>query len=244
MYDELLHPILIAVLKQQTKAYRVAIELDHTYNYIDHESIGRCPHDHEEMRRFIFDKNSWLLLQDSDYLVSTMFNDFPVFKQSGEIDLPVYPYEVSIEGFEEKEHLKVGYTEEELLKAIYKIEGNQGFNLEGNLINLYSQKFSSWADIYELKPWKKEIDIPGRTLYFVRDTRYQVELLFGLKHLEGLTKEQATQRYIDAEAWEKARYDENDPAYVKEVKFNVKLLETAYAPTLDELPYYRNNQDN
>ena len=87
------------VIKEQTGAERVIFE-GLKDGYIDHDSYGILPKTANELRNFIFNKNSWLFGGNDNDTASPDFYDVPEFRD-GRVVLPEYKYELSIEGLKE-----------------------------------------------------------------------------------------------------------------------------------------------
>lgn len=64
--------VLIGVIKKQTAAKEVILNISEDYgsefySYIDHESTSTCPKNAEDLRDFIFNKNSWLYTDNDNH---------------------------------------------------------------------------------------------------------------------------------------------------------------------------------
>lgn len=239
LYNEGLAEVLIDVIKRQTLAKEVVIDLKgdrFSEPYVDHESVGNVPDGPDAIRKFIFDRNSWLLIKDSEYRPAQTFEHFPVFKQDGQVEVPTYHYRLSIDGFEDTVPLKKGYTAEDVRAGLSFIASDQVFSISGKLVSRWGNNFATWDEFFEYWEYRKQPDLENNIIYFTRDAGYKARQLFDTKHGTG----QEIDKKIDkAEAWEKERYDTKDPDYVKAVKFNI--IKAHFTPSLDELSYYRHN---
>jgi hypothetical protein len=89
--------LLVEVIKEQTGAEDVIIDVED--GYVDHESYGTAPNVKEELKNFIFNKNSWLFGGNDNCSPDPTFYHVPEFK-NGRMILPKYRYELVIDGLD------------------------------------------------------------------------------------------------------------------------------------------------
>lgn len=83
--------LLEEIIREQTLCDNVEFYLNDDH-YIDHESTDVCPTSKEELRRFIFDKNSWLFVAHDEGTPEIGFYDIlPIYTKDGVIE-PKYMY--------------------------------------------------------------------------------------------------------------------------------------------------------
>ena len=56
-WNESLMEMLYKIIKEMTGANEVTFDGE---GHIDHDSVGVCPSDYDQLKNFIFNKNSWL----------------------------------------------------------------------------------------------------------------------------------------------------------------------------------------
>lgn len=113
---------LADVIREQTGAEEVRfVGLDN--GYVDHDSYGIAPKTYEQMKNFIFNKNSWLFGGNDNSSASPEFYHVPEFK-NGRMIMPEFKYELKIDGLENGCKFLTYPNEEELSDAISSlIEG-------------------------------------------------------------------------------------------------------------------------
>lgn len=95
--------LLIKVVKEQTGAEKVIFN-EEQFSYIDHQSYGTVGgriKTEEDIRNFVFNKNSWLFTGNDNSTADPMFYHVPEIKD-GKMIKPEYRYELTIEGLEGK----------------------------------------------------------------------------------------------------------------------------------------------
>lgn len=108
--------LLKEVIKEQTGADDVKF-VGIEDGYIDHESDGIAPRSKEELKNFIFNKNSWLFGGNDNSTASPEFYHVPEYRDGRTIK-PEFKYELSIEGFPKTCKFLNKPTDEELDEAI------------------------------------------------------------------------------------------------------------------------------
>lgn len=110
---------LADVIREQTGAEKVVF-VGLEGGYVDHDSYGVAPKTSHEMKNFIFNKNSWLFGGNDNSDASPEFYHVPEFK-NGRMILPVFKYELVIEGLEKKTRFLEYPNEENLESAINSV---------------------------------------------------------------------------------------------------------------------------
>lgn len=119
MNNEYMLDVLKEVIVEQTGATDVVFEgLDD--GYIDHDSYGIVSENKNELRNFIFNKNSWLFGGNDNSSPDPTFYHVPEIRD-GKMIQPVYKYQLSIEGLERTTKFLTEPTNEELADAISTI---------------------------------------------------------------------------------------------------------------------------
>jgi hypothetical protein len=100
LYD-LSEEILKEIIKEQTGCneviFNVSDDWDSPYwSSIDHESVEICPREKEQLRNFLFNKNSWLFIAHDEGTPEPGFYDvLPIYTINGVIE-PLFKYELII----------------------------------------------------------------------------------------------------------------------------------------------------
>jgi hypothetical protein len=89
------------IIKEQTGCNEVIIKATDDYpsdysSYIDHESSDIVSHDVEDLKNFIFNKNSWLFGGNDNSVSEIEFFDVPEYTEKGVIEV-AYKYELSFD---------------------------------------------------------------------------------------------------------------------------------------------------
>lgn len=107
------HSRIKEVVMKQTGATEV--NFDEDSGYIDHDGVGTTEdirYDTEQLRNFIFNKNSWLFIGNDNSAPAPTFFHVPEFKDGRKI-LPEYKFELVIDGLKETmKYLSYPYEEE------------------------------------------------------------------------------------------------------------------------------------
>ena len=109
------------VVMEQTGAIEVLFDEDD--GYIDHDGVGTTSDlrgSHEDMRNFIFNKNSWLFIGNDNGSPDPTFFHVPEFKE-GKMILPEYKYELVVDRLEPTTKYLSYPNEEELSDGIDSI---------------------------------------------------------------------------------------------------------------------------
>jgi hypothetical protein len=107
------------VIKTQTGADDVQfIGLDD--GYIDHDSYGVAPNSADDIRNFIFNKNSWLFGGNDNSTPAPEFYQVPEYRD-GRMIYPDFKYELTIENFSKTSRFIDMPTDEELTDAIQSL---------------------------------------------------------------------------------------------------------------------------
>lgn len=125
--------VLKDVIMEQTGATDVVFEgLDS--GYVDHDSYGIVSENKQELRNFIFNKNSWLFGGNDNSSPDPTFYHVPEIRD-GKMIQPVYKYQLSIEGLERTTKFLTEPTDEELSDAISTILDDALLTEGGDFIN-------------------------------------------------------------------------------------------------------------
>lgn len=166
------HSVLIDVIKEQTGAVEVIIDTED--GYIDHESYGLIPTIKEDLRSFIFNKNSWLFGGNDNSTADPTFYIVPEYKD-GKIIEPKYKYEIKVEGYEKTtkflsypDNENISDALESLLDYVYlsDVDGTNVFDDDNSIAARINRNS---GQLFEFSSWKKPIDFENNIIYFIRD---------------------------------------------------------------------------
>lgn len=166
------HSVLIDVIKEQTGAIEVIIDTEG--GYIDHDSYGLIPTIKEDLRSFIFNKNSWLFGGNDNSSADPTFYVVPEYKD-GNIIEPIYKYELKVEGYETTTKFLTYPNKEELddalsslLDYVYLMEIDGVYSFDDD--NSFAARISrNTKNLFEFSTWKKPIDYENNIVYFVKE---------------------------------------------------------------------------
>ena len=216
------YDLIKEVVMKQTGASEV--NFDEGDGYIDHGGVGTTEDirwDREEMRNFIFNKNSWLFIGNDNTHPDPTFFHVPEFKDGRQI-LPQYKYELVIEGLDRTTKYLSYPDEEEISDGIESILDNAYLTENGGFIiesSIYFQVTRPRSQFYE-KGYTLEQDYSKMEIRFLKenDSRiYEISKEMDadpkIKKLDYCEKSKIkTQRALDVEG------------LVKTVKFSINEL--------------------
>jgi hypothetical protein len=159
------------VVMKQTGATEVIFE--EGGGYIDHDGVGTTQDlrgDREDMRNFIFNKNSWLYIGNDNSEPDPMFFNVPEFKDGRQI-LPEYKFELVIDGLDVTTKYLSEPDDEELSDGIESILDNAYLTENGSFIienSIYFQIGRPRNTYYE-KGYSLEQDYSTREIRFLKE---------------------------------------------------------------------------
>lgn len=219
-YDDNQLEVLKEVIMEQTGATNVIFQ-GLNDGYIDHDSYGIVPTGKSELRNFIFNKNSWLFGGNDNSQPDPTFYHVPEIRD-GKVIVPVYKYELSIEGLSRTTKFLDKPTDEEFENGIDSILENTVMTDDGTFItdnSIFWQISRRKEECYE-KSYRIEQDYSTGEIRLSkeRDERFR-EVENDLKEsglLEGIGWDERgkllTENYLLV------------PGLIKTVKFTLKEL--------------------
>jgi hypothetical protein len=208
------------VIMEQTGATDVVFE-GLRDGYIDHDSYGIVPTSKEELRNFIFNKNSWLFGGNDNSSPDPTFYHVPEIK-GGKIIQPVYKYELSIEGIKKTTKYLTKPTDEELNDGVDSILEDTLMTEDGSFItdNSIFWQISRNKENYYEKGYKINQD------YSTGEVRLSRERDDRFREVDNDLKESGLLEGVD---WDERRKLITDrymsvPGLVKTIKFTLKEL--------------------
>lgn len=166
--------LLIDVIKEQTGAINVLLNFSKSYNsvnwsYIDHESVGLVPRNKEELKNFIFNKNSWLFGGNDNSYPSSDFYVVPEFK-NGTVFEPKFKYELVIDGIDETVKFLEYPDDEELSKSISSLMNEMIVSYDGEIIrDTIELKINRRQIYYEFNDWSIKQDYSTKNIILLAE---------------------------------------------------------------------------
>jgi hypothetical protein len=233
LYSESLTDTLIEVIKEQTGAEEVVFGFGEDYShpnwsYIDHDSVGTCPKDKDELRNFIFNKNSWLFGGNDNSQPDPTFYHVPEYKD-GRMISPEFKYELSFDGYKKTTKFITKPNEKELLSAfdsifygVYLFDSDNGFLFDND--NSISAQISRERNYFEFRTWNEDsIDFKKSELTFEKDT-WDTAVEIYEKMSESKTEDWTKFGHKKTRDIQKKLFIEQPEKYTRKVKFYLKEL--------------------
>jgi hypothetical protein len=208
--------VLKEVIMEQTGADDVIFE-GLNDGYIDHDSYGIVPRSKDELKNFIFNKNSWLFGGNDNSSPDPTFYHVPEIRD-GKMIQPVYKFELSIEGLGRTTKFLTEPSEEELGDAISTILDDSLLTEGGDFItdNSIMWQITRSKDFYKLS-YNITQDYKSNEVIFIKESfsTYSLNKQYE-KEMEGMN-------------WEdKGIFISNKileiPGVTKKVKFTLKEI--------------------
>ena len=170
--DDVDKDLLTEVIKEQTGADEV-IFIDSENGYIDHDSSGTAPRTKEDLKNFIFNKNSWLFGGNDNQYPDPTFYDVPEIR-GGRVILPDYKYVLKIEGLEKTTKFKTYPSDDDLSEAIDSLLSDGVLLTEDNGFIVNNDIFwqiSRRRDFYEKSFYISQDYSKGEIIFMRENTR-------------------------------------------------------------------------
>lgn len=189
--------------------------------YIDHDSYGIVPTGKSELRNFIFNKNSWLFGGNDNSSPDPTFYHVPEIRD-GKVIVPVYKYELSIEGLTKTTKYLEKPTDEELQTGIDSIMEDSLLTDDGTFItdnSIFWQISRNKEKFYEMS-YRVDQD------YSTGEIRLSKERDERFREVENDLKESGLLEGVD---WNERRRLITEsylsiPGLIKTVKFTLKEI--------------------
>jgi hypothetical protein len=136
--------LLREVVMEQTGATEVVFSKDE--GYIDHDSYGTVSsklHSSEDVRNFVFNKNSWLFLGNDNSSPEPNFYEVPEYRD-GKVIPYVYNYQLVIDGVGKQLMFQEEPDTERIKEVIDEVMSSYGLTVDGTLIAVWG-----WNNAYE-----------------------------------------------------------------------------------------------
>ena len=201
--------LLEEVIKEHTDCEGITfVQRD---GYIDHQSTDVCPTTKEDIKDFIFNKNSWLFTGNDNSPKEKSFYITDTYNADGSITPTVYKYELKIAGvkksikfteYPDNEDIENGI--ESLLDRSYINELDQ-IIVDPDIMSIFYR-----GNVFEFSEYKMPIDIENKTIYFVTKKNPILEKPYNEYTYEEREKLQ-TEFYLNPENHKKTTF------YIREI---------------------------
>ena len=224
--------MLVSVIKKQLKCKEVVFASD-DLGYIDHQSHGTASEafsSAEKLRRFIFNKNSWLYTGNDNTPPAPNFFDVPEFTPEGVVEAK-YTHQLVLDGLP---HLDVKFknvpNEEELSDVLYKTlcnvqliaDGERGLRLNDNS----ARRFGEFRTpvYYDWKWPDTEVDHVNGRVGLVSEDVFNAAKKVLDRDFKDQFPDWSRGGYQKASQIEKELIASGDPLYIRYLHFKVTEL--------------------
>lgn len=223
-HDEDKLELLKEVIIEQTGAELVDLKID---GYIDHDSCAvardACP-TKEDLKDFIFNKNSWLFTGNDNSTADPTFYKVPEFK-GGRMILPQYRFELKIEGYEKTTKFEEMPTEDELSSAFNSMLQSVYLTDSGYFdddMSIMAQLQRNTDRCFQFNDWKRKTDYKKKTLFFIKDAYSDAQKEWKLANPNA--DWQKDKGYEAVRKIEDKLYAKKNSPYIKAVKYELAEL--------------------
>ena len=170
--------ILKEIVKEQTGCEDIEFLVSEEYNspyfsYIDHESVGIVPRSKEELRNFIFNKNSWLFIAYDEGIPPPNFYDaLPLYLENGDVVEPQYKFMFEVPSLGIQYKLLEFPNNEQLCDIANSIDVR--YNATKGIIET-DYNYWSGREIYYEIGYYYPIDLDRKVIILINDDAYEEE---------------------------------------------------------------------
>lgn len=218
--------LVIEVIKEQTGADHVVFAFTSDYDgpnwsYIDHDSIGVCPSTKEELRNFIFNKNSWLFGGNNNTEHSPNFYDVPTFYKDGSVETARYTHELKVDGLTKVAKFKSKPTKDEIVEALSRLFDTVTLTPDGRFL---STNWSSSENYFRFDSERANLNLRKRTVNLVHN-RLWYEAKCKYESMNKRSEDSFTfDKFVEIRKIEDEWVASGDKRYVREVKFSIREI--------------------
>lgn len=224
-----LEDMLKDVLMEHTGAEEIVFKFsddyeDANWSYIDHDSAGTAPRTKEELKDFIFNKNSWLFGGNDNTQPHPEFYDVPTLTKEGRQVVVEYTHQLNIDGYSKTAKFKSKPTKEEVLDALDSILSDVCLTSSGYFddnTDIMHRIMRNESVMFKYESWKKPIDFKRRKIFFIKDAWSTARNRW---EWHGKNKDWEKGGYAETRDIEKSLYDDEESGFVKVIKFSINKL--------------------
>lgn len=235
MHNESFRETLTQVIKDQTGADEVeylcqdSLYTGQYWSYIDHESYGICPKNYDELKSFIFNKNSWLFTGNDNTTAKPMFYDVPEYTSNGVIE-PIYLYELSVQDYAEKVKYTHYPSQEEITDGLTALLESIRLYADSNdsqdyLFEKATNFYTSRPEYFEFTTYNPRIDFENNICYFVKQAYHDARVIYSEQNSDRLEYSNLTDEdHMAINKLEKDLLYAEDSKYKRAVKFFIEKI--------------------
>lgn len=219
--------LVIDVIKEQTGADHVVLAFTGDYDgpnwsYIDHDSAGVCPSTKEELRNFIFNKNSWLFGGNDNSRPAPNFYNVPTYYQDGSVEEIKYTHKLTVVGYDKIARFTDHPTNDQIVEALEGLLDGVRLTYDGKFYK--TNVWSSTDNYFQFDGWRSKPNLKKQVILFINnrswhEAMFEVENKMKKNEIVGEVNKYAEIRKIEDE-WIKAR----NKRFVKEVKYSIDAI--------------------
>lgn len=170
--------MLREIIQEQTGCDNIELLVSEDYNspyfsYIDHDSIDIVPRTKEELRNFIFNKNSWLFIAYDEGTPPPNFYDaLPLYLENGEVLEPQYKFIFEVPSLDIQYKLLDFPNEEQLSDIVSSIDVR--YNATKGVVET-DYNYWSGGEIYYESDYYYPVDLERKLIILVNDDAFDKE---------------------------------------------------------------------
>ena len=165
--------MLREIIQEQTSCDNIELLVSEDYNYIDHDSVDIVPRTKEELRNFIFNKNSWLFIAYDEGTPPPNFYDaLPLYLENGEVLEPQYKFIFEVPSLDIQYKLLDFPNEEQLSDIVSSIDVR--YNATKGVVET-DYNYWSGGEIYYERDYYYTVDLERKLIILVNDDAFDKE---------------------------------------------------------------------
>lgn len=170
--------MLREIIQEQTGCDNIELLVSEDYNspyfsYIDHDSVDIVPRTKEELRNFIFNKNSWLFIAYDEGTPPPNFYDaLPLYLENGEVLEPQYKFIFEVPSLDIQYKLLDFPNEEQLSDIVSSIDVR--YNATKGVVET-DYNYWSVGEIYYERDYYYTVDLERKLIILVNDDAFDKE---------------------------------------------------------------------
>lgn len=170
--------MLREIIQEQTGCDNIELLVSEDYNspyfsYIDHDSVDIVPRTKEELRNFIFNKNSWLFIAYDEGTPPPNFYDaLPLYLENGEVLEPQYKFIFEVPSLDIQYKLLDFPNEEQLSDIVSSIDVR--YNATKGVVET-DYNYWSGGEIYYESDYYYPVDLERKLIILVNDDAFDKE---------------------------------------------------------------------
>lgn len=170
--------MLREIIQEQTGCDNIELLVSEDYNspyfsYIDHDSVNIVPRTKEELRNFIFNKNSWLFIAYDEGTPPPNFYDaLPLYLENGEVLEPQYKFIFEVPSLDIQYKLLDFPNEEQLSDIVNSIDVR--YNATKGVVET-DYNYWSGVEIYYERHYYYPVDLERKLIILVNDDAFDKE---------------------------------------------------------------------